>query len=132
MVTKYDAKDCVITVDNVYITGLGETMVTGEKNEELFSAAVGAQGDVVENVINNPLGKITINPQATSPQRAFLTSLKNRTEPFPVWVTNKVLGERFGGTMCKLQSVPSRERGAEAGDMEYVFGVFDYTDEDTK
>ena len=130
-VTKYDAKDCVVVVDGVYITGLGETMVTGEKDEELFATSVGAQGDVVKNVINNPLGKITISPQATSPQRGYLRSLANRTEPFPVWVTNKVLGERFGGTQCSLQAVPSRERGTEAGDMEFVFGVFDYTDEDT-
>ena len=31
--TKYNAKDCTITVDGVYITQVGEDMVTFEKDE---------------------------------------------------------------------------------------------------
>ena len=30
-VTKYNAKDCTVAVDNVFITQLGEDMVSGEK-----------------------------------------------------------------------------------------------------
>ena len=130
-ITRYNAKDCTIQVDGVYITGLGESMVTGEKNEDLHTSSVGAQGDVVKNVGNNPLGKVTITVQSTSPQRGYLRSLGNRTDEFPIWVNNKTLGERFGGTKASLLTVPSRERSAEAGEMEFVFEVFDYTDEDT-
>lgn len=127
MVTNYDAKDTTIVVDGVFITGLAEDMISGEKEEDLFSASVGAQGDVVKSTTNNPLGKITINVQVTSPQRKFLMALANRTEPFPIWCVNKKLDERMGGTMANLLTFPEISRGAEAGDMEFVFQVFDYS-----
>lgn len=126
MVTTYDAKDTSVVIDDVYITGLGEDMLTGEKEEDLFASSVGAQGDVVKSVTNNPLGKITITVQVTSPQKKFLMGLANRTEPFPIWCVNKKLDERMGGTMANLLSFPEISRGAEAGEMEFVFQVFDY------
>lgn len=126
-ITRYNAKECIVEVDDVYITGLGEDMVSGEKDEDYFSTSVGAKGDVIKSEINNDLGQITLTVQVTSPQKAFLLGLAKRTEPFPVWVTNKSLGERFGGTMANLLSAPSMERAAEAGDMEFTFQIFDYT-----
>lgn len=33
-VTRYDANDCTIVVDSVYITGLGEDMIKGSKDED--------------------------------------------------------------------------------------------------
>lgn len=125
-ITRYNAKDCSITVDSVFITGLGEDMVTGEKDEDYFSPVVGAQGDVVKSEINNDLGQITITVQPTSPQKAYLIGLRKKAEFFPVWVTNKSLGERFGGSKASLLSCPEMSRGAEAEDMEFVFQVFDY------
>lgn len=123
----YDAKDTSIVVDSTYITGLGEDMISAEKEEDFFSPSVGAQGDVVKSQINNPLGTITIYVQPTSPQKSFLLSLAKRTEPFPLWAVNKKLGERFGGTMANLLTFPEIARGAEAEDMEFVFQVFDLT-----
>jgi len=126
-VSTYNAKDTSIIVDGVYITGLGEDMISAEKDEDLRSDSVGAQGDVVSSVINNTLGTVTIYVQPTSPQKAFLISLKNRTEPFSLWAVNKKLGERIGGTKAALQSFPEIARGAESEDMEFVFRVYDYT-----
>jgi hypothetical protein len=126
-VTRYNAKDCTVTIDNVYITGLGEDMVSGEKDEDYFTPVVGAQGDIIKSEINNSLGQVTVTVQITSPQKAFLLGLASRQEPFPLWVTNKALGERFGGTMANLLTAPEMARGAEAEDMEFVFQVFDYT-----
>ena len=125
-VTSYNALDTTVIVDDIYITGLGEDMISGEKDEEFSSESVGAQGDVVENVINNPLGTVTITIQPTSPQRKFLDSLAKRADFFPLWCVNKKLNERFGGTKAKLKKYPAIERGAEAGDMEYEFKVYDY------
>ena len=125
--TRYNAKDTTITVDDVFVTGLGEDMVTGEKEEDFFTPVVGAQGDVIKSENNNDLGTVTIVTQSTCPQKAFLMGLAKRKEPFPLWVTNKALGERFGGAQANLLTAPSMERGAEAGDMEWVFQVFDYT-----
>ena len=130
-VTRYDAKDCTVMVDDVAITGLGEDMVTGEKSEDYFTPSVGAQGDIVKNIINNTLGEVTIVVQVTSPQKSHLLSLATRKDPFPLWVTNKELDERFGGSMANLLTAPSMSRGAEAEDMEFVFQVFDYTVEAT-
>ena len=123
----YDAKDTSILVDGTYITGLGEDMFSAEKDEDFFSESVGAQGDVVTSETNNPLGTFTLHVQSTSPSKKFLMGLKNRDEAFPIWAINKKLGERVGGTMAKLQSMPEIARGAEAEDMEFTFKVFDYT-----
>lgn len=125
----YDAKDTSITVDGVYITGLGEDMISVEKDEDFFTTSVGAQGDVVKSQTNNPLGTVTIYVQPTSPQKKFLMNLSKRTAPFPLWGVNKKLGERFGGTMANLKTFPEIARGAEAEDMEFVFTVFDLTAE---
>lgn len=130
--TQYDAATCTIMVDGVHITGLGEDMVTGEKSEDYFSPSVGAQGDVIKNIINNTLGEVTIVVQATSPQKSHLMGLATRKDPFPIWVVNEELGERLGGELANLLSSPSVNRGAEAEDMEFVFQVFDYTVEQTE
>ena len=126
MLTRYNAKDCTVSVANVAITGLGATMVTGEKDEEFFTPMVGAQGDIVKSVINNELGTVTITVQPTSPQKSHLLGLAKQTETFPLWVTNPGLRERFGGSQASLKNYPSMSHGAEAEDMEFVFTVFDY------
>lgn len=123
----YDAKDTSVVIDGVYITGLGEDMISTEKEEDFFSSSVGAQGDVVKSQINNPLGTMSVTIQVTSPSKNFLLSLAQRTEPFSVWAVNKKLGERIGGTMANLLSYPEFTRGAEAEDMEFTFQIFDMT-----
>lgn len=130
-VTQYDAKDCTITVDNTFITGLGEDMVSGSKDEEMFSTSVGAQGDVIINEINNPLGTITITCQATCPQKGFLINLATSGEMVPVWVTNKSIGERMGGALARVKNYPELTNGQEAEDRPFEFQIFDYTVEST-
>lgn len=129
-VTQYNAKDCTITINNVYITGLGESMVTGEKDEEFFSTAVGAQGDIVVNETNNTLGTITLTVQATSPQKQFLIQLARQKEFFSIWCANKSIGERMGGTKARIKNFPSLANGTEAEDREFQIQVFDYTVEE--
>lgn len=130
-VKQYNAKDCVITVDGVYITGLGETMVSGERDNEFFSTAVGAQGDVVINEANNDLGTITLTVQATSPQKGYLINLAKSRAVFPIWVVNKSINERMGGTKASIKNFPSLSQGTEAGEREFSIQVFDYTVEAT-
>ena len=131
IVATYDAKDTSVIVDSTYITGLGEDMVSAEKEEDFFTSSVGAQGDIVKSQINNTLGTMTIYVQPTSPSKKFLLGLAKRTEPFPLWAVNKKLGERFGGTKANLLSFPEITRGAEAEDMEFTFQIFDLTVEAT-
>lgn len=131
MVKTYDAKDTSVLVDGIYITGFGEDMISAEKEEDFNTPSVGAQGDVVSSRINNNLGTMSIFIQPTSPSKAYLLSLANRDEPFPIWAINKKLGERVGGTMALMKTFPEFARGAEAEDMEFVFQIYDYTVEAT-
>lgn len=124
-VATYDAKDTTVIIDGTYITGFGEDMITAEKEEDFFTPSVGAQGDVVKSVTNNSLGTVAVTVQRTSPSKAFLMGLAKRSEPFPLWVINKKLGERVGGTKANLLSCPEFASGAEAEDMEFTFQVFD-------
>lgn len=124
--TAYNAKDCTILVDGVYITGVGEDMVSGSKDEEFFTPNVGAQGDVVVNEINNDLGTISITIQATSPQKKMLLEYARQGKVFSLWVTNKSIGERMGGTKARIKNYPELSNGAEIDDREIEIQVFDY------
>ena len=65
-ITTYNAKECIVTINGVNITGLGEDMITWEKEEAFFEPVVGAQGDVVKSEINNSLYTLTIAVQPTT------------------------------------------------------------------
>lgn len=123
----YNPKDCVITVGGVYITGLGEDMVSCEKDEDNFSTAVGAQGDVVVNQSNNQLGTITVMVQGTSPQKDYLLGLAKSQTMFDIWVINKSINEKVGGTKAMIKKPPTLEQGVELSDREFEIQVFDYT-----
>jgi hypothetical protein len=129
MLGKYNAKDWTVMVKGTYITGLGEDMFSADKDEDMFSTSVGAQGDVVKSEINNPLGTITITVQQTSPQYKFLLDLANESDPFSVWCINKTLGRRVGGTLANLKKPPEESHGSEAEDVEFEFQIYDYVDE---
>lgn len=124
-ISRYNAKDTTVLIDGVYVTGLGEDMITWSKEEALFESSVGAQGDIVKSEINNSIHTMTVTVQPTSPQLPYLLSLKNRTEPFPVWAINKPLGLRMGGTKASIAEMPEIALGAEAEDIEISITVFD-------
>ncbi len=124
-ITRYNAKDCTVIIDGTYITGLGEDMVSWEKEEAFFEPKVGAQGDIVKSEINNTIHTLTITVQPTSPQLPFLLQLKNRTESFPAWVVNKSLGLRLGGSQANISELPELSLGSEADDIEIAITVFD-------
>lgn len=126
MITHYDANDCTVTIAGVYITGMGESIAAGKKDENFINPAVGAQGDVVVNKRNDPLGTITLTVQTTSPQKGFLLDLAKKKSTFPVWVTNKSIGERFGGSQAMIANYPELKNEKEAGDREFEIKVFDY------
>ena len=124
-VTKYNAKDTSIVVGGVYITGLGEDMVSIEKEEGFAETSVGAQGDVVRSTINNPIWNIRITVQATRPQLKYLIALKDATKAVDGWVINKALGIKAGGTQGYISEMPEISLGAEAEDVEIAFTVCD-------
>lgn len=124
--TAYNAKDCVITVNNTYITGFGEDMVTCEKKEDFFETEVGAQGDVVVNEINDPIGTIKLTTLSNCPQKSMLIDLARSGAEFPIWVTNKSLGEMVGGTRARVKKYPEMSQGKTVGTREFEIEIFDY------
>lgn len=125
--TQYNAKDCTVTVGETFITGLGEDMVTGSKDEEMFSTTVGAQGDIVMNETNNTLGTITLTLQGGSPHKRMMIEYAKNGTTFPIWCANKSIGERFGGTKARIKNYPELAQGTELEDREFEIQVFDYT-----
>lgn len=125
LISRYNAKDTSVVVNDVYITGLGEDMISVEKEEDLASNKVGAQGDIVRSEINNTIYTITVTVQSTSPQLGYLLNLKDSTDFFPLWVINKSLGVRAGGAKAMVSSIPEIALGAEAEDIEVAFTVYD-------
>lgn len=126
---EYNAKDCIVTFNGVYITGFSEDMITASKDEEFFSTSVGAQGDVVVNENNNPLGTISITLQATSPQVATLRAYGKNGTVAPCYVKNEKLGERVGGSQARIKNYPEVGYDNEVGDRQFEIQVFDYDEE---
>lgn len=124
-VTNYDPKDVTLTIDGIYITGLGEDMISFEFDEERFSTSVGAQGDVVVNEIHNNLATMTISVQFTSPQYSTLLKYAKNGKTFPVWAVNKTVGERCGGTKARFKNPPEIAYGSEHEDRSFEIAVFD-------
>ena len=128
MVTQYDSKNVNIVVGGVYLTGFAEdNLVSVEKMEDNSTYSVGAQGDVVQNVVNNPLGTITVTLAQTSPQVPYLNDLANRATQVEVWVNDKnTNGSVAGGTKCVVNKPAVAEYGAEVGSREFVITAMDF------
>lgn len=124
-VSRYNAKDCTVLINGVYLTGLAEEFITWAKKEALFEPEVGACGDVVKNEINDTLHEMTVTVQATSPQVPMLLALKNSAETFPAWCINKSLGLKMGGAMASIEEMPEITFGKTAGNVAVKFCVFD-------
>lgn len=121
----YNPKDTTITLDGVYLTGLGEDMIEFEFDEERFETAVGAQGDVVVNETNNNLATMTVTMQASSPQYKMCVQYAKQGKVFPVWGVNKSIGERFGGTKARFKNPPAVAYGTSLEDRELEIQIFD-------
>ncbi len=120
----YNAKDISVVINSVNITGLGETMISCEKDEEFFTTSVGAQGDVVKSVTNNTLGTITLTINYTCPQRAMIINLARANSEFYIWLNSP--NESVGGSIASIKNFPTIEYEAEAPEMEFEIQVFDY------
>ena len=123
----YNAKECSVTFNGNYITGFSEDMVSGSKDEEMFSTSVGAQGDVVVNTTNNNLGTVTLTLQGTSPSIKMLIAAAKSGTIAPLWVNNLKLGTCFGGEHARIKNYPEYTLSQELEDVEIEFQVFDYT-----
>ena len=125
MIKTYDAKQDVVTVNGVHITGLAEKFWSFSKKEAMREVSVGGQGDVVSSEINDPIWEAEVTVQTTSPQANYLFSLRKVTTPFPLWNNNKALGRKEGGSQAIMTEAPSDEREKNAGELTFKFAVLD-------
>jgi len=127
----YDPKDVNIIFDGTYAVGLGEDMVTAEKDEDSFTPMYGAQGAYSIAESNNTLGTITVTFQHNSPSLKELRALHNSKTHFSCFVTDKNDGNQVkaGGSDCRVLKSPGFEFGAEIGEVEVEIKVFDYKEE---
>lgn len=123
----YNPNDTTVTIDGVFITGLGEDGISFEFEEERFGAVVGCQGDVVLNETNNKLATMTIAIQACSPQYSMMLDYARKGTVFPIWAVNKSIGERCGGTKARFKNPAAVAYGAELEDREFEILVTDGT-----
>lgn len=123
----YNPKDWSVTYDGVFITGFGEEMVSGAKDEEFFTPSVGAQGDIVSSEINNDLGTVSITLQNTSPSVAYLKQCAKQGKTAPLWCNNLKLKQKFGGELARIKNYAEITAAAEAEELTFEFQVFDYT-----
>lgn len=121
----YNPNDTTLTIDGVYMTGLGEDMITFAFQEERFSPVVGAQGDVVVNETNNHLADMTVTIFPSSPQYAMCLEYARKGTVFPIWGVNKSIGERFGGTKARFKNPAEIGYGSELEAREFEITVFD-------
>ena len=125
----YNPNDTIVTIDGVFLTGMGEDMIEFEFDEERFETVVGAQGDVVVNETNNKLATMTVTIQASSPQFSMCLDYARKGTVFPVWGVNKSIGERFGGTKARFKNTAGANYGQSLEDRAFEIQVFDGTHE---
>ncbi|MBH5316706.1 DUF3277 family protein [Paenibacillus sp. GSMTC-2017] len=122
----YDPKSVSVIIQNVHLTGFGESMVEIEKDEDNYETSVGAQGDVVRTKINNNLGTITLTLQPTSPQIPFMNNLANTGDLVPVTVI--YAGEQkeiTSATQCYISKPGARKYANALEDREYEIKCLD-------
>ena len=82
---------------------------------------------MVVNQSCNDLGTITLSVQGTSPQKKYLIDLANAGTVFDIWVINKSIDEKVGGSQAMVKKTPELGQAAELDDREFEIQVFDYT-----
>jgi len=127
----YDPKDVNVIFNGQYAIGLGEDMISCEKDEDSFEAHYGAQGDYSVAESHNTQGTITVTFQHNSPSLKELRRLHNTREHFECFVVDKNDGNDFkaGGSDCRVLKSPGAEFGNEIGEVEVEIKVFDYKEE---
>lgn len=78
-VRTYDPKSIVITIGSHIVTGYAEdTFVSIEPSGDGTASTAGADGEVARSLSHNPLHRITLTVQQTSPTNDYLSELLAR------------------------------------------------------
>ncbi len=80
MLSIYDPKEVIVTINGQIITGFAEEVVTVARAEDAWRDEVGADGEVVRIASNDRRGQITIQLLPTSASNLVLDVLRNADE----------------------------------------------------
>lgn len=102
----FDPSQTTITIDNIYITGIGSTAISFSYSQDAVSAEAGLDGAAVFNVNNSKLGTCALPMKISSPQFEKLMELARNKTLFSIWCTDKSSGRRAGGNYAMFTRVP--------------------------
>lgn len=119
----FDPAQTTITIDNIYITGLGESAISFDYSQDAVSASAGLDGATVFSVNNAKLGTCTLPMKVSSPQYERLMELAKNHTMFPIWCTDKSSGRRAGGNYAMFTRVPTYT--ADASDISFSIIIAD-------
>lgn len=119
----FDPTQTTTTIDNIYITGLGESAISFDYSQDAVSAAAGLDGAVVFTVNNAKLGTCTLPMKVSSPQFTRLMELAKNHTLFPIWCTDKSSGRRAGGNYAMFTRIPTYT--ADASDVTFNIIIAD-------
>ena len=123
----YIPKNLVVVVGGVIINGFtDDDFFTVERNEDIFTTKVGANGDVVRSKSSNYTGIITLKLLQTSPVNLVLSELFKTYYPDQAGLEILSFAAKEGdftvvyAAECWLKTTPKMNYGKEAGDREWV------------
>ena len=85
----FDPSQTTITIDNTYITGLGESPISFDYSQDAVS------------------GTCTLPLKLSSPQYSRMVELAKNHTTFQIWCTDKSSGRRAGGNYAMFTRVPT-------------------------
>ncbi|MCD7958478.1 MAG: DUF3277 family protein [Ruminococcus sp.] len=119
----FDPSQTTITVDNMYVTGLGESAISFDYSQDAASAASGLDGAVVFEVNNAKLGTCTLPLKVSSPQFEKLMEMAKNHTMFSIWCTDKSVGRRAGSNYAMFTRIPTYT--ADSSDVEFSVTIAD-------
>lgn len=127
MLRTYDPKSVVMTIGSHIVTGYSEdTFVSIEPTGDGTTATAGADGEVARSLSHNPLHRITLTIQQTSPTNDYLSDLlaRDRASGGGGVVAFNLRDLRGSSVAAASQAWvvnnPTLEYSATAGDREWV------------
>ncbi len=131
MFKNYDPGRVVASFKGIQILGFMDgTFISGERAEDAFEMAVGAQGDVTRVRNRNRTGTVTMTLQAASPSNDLLSAQAILDELSGIGYGPLLVKDLNGLTVIEapiawIKKSPTVEFGDEASGREWIFDCAD-------
>lgn len=124
--TQYDPKKVTVIIDGETATGFAEdSMIEVEKDEDMVSAHVGAQGEVTWVESANNLYTVTISLKHNSPTLKKLNNLALERKAFALSINDELGQDKFSGSQCRVRKPGNLTRGNEVEEIDVEIIVAD-------